>query len=551
MVIDESPHGSLDVSEGDAPTHSRAALQPLGFSGWIFIVGAVAAVALSIAGLFYGGIGWDSRFDTDATAIARSLDVESLEQAYEAVPVTTEFYGLLVYQLADLGHMLVTGETELFGPDDPEAYFWQGLVTIFFSVLAAISFAWAMSIVTGKRLIGAIGAALLLSTPLWLGSSTVNYKDMPVAAGITVFSSALAVGIAGRMDRSRWVAVLLWASIGASMACATRAGSFVVLLAIALGSLVFVVLTRHRDRQSWLPVAVTGLFGLGTSLLFLLTTNPIARLGPVQWLRDSWAYSTGGFPWVTAMRTAGVDVPSNAITWWYIPAWVLAQLPLVTIAFASVGIGILIRDVLRSRGIALTRDYAWFVPFAIQGFVLPFGLIVRGTELYDGIRHLLFIFSAFVALALIPIMTVLRKQQYRSTSGRSIAVALGVIVVGASLFASARWFPYSYAFINPVAGWNKAERNWELDYWGVSAREGIRTLNDLGVPPRAVIPYNDPVRPFDPTVTQMPGDNPSGQPFGYYWFARWEFPADVPFECEDLFEIRRDGHLIGKGGVCR
>ena len=49
----------------------------------------------------------------------------------------------------------------------------------------------------------------------------------------------------------------------------------------------------------------------------------------------------------------------------------------------------------------------------------------------------------------------------------------------------------------------------------------------------------------------MPGDNPSGQPFGYYWFARWEFPTDVPFECEDLFDIRRDGHLIGKGGVCR
>ena len=551
MAIGDSPLGSLSVAEGSGSTRRSAAPQPLGVSGWVFVAGAVAAVALSIAGLFYGGIGWDSRFDTDATAIARSLDVESLEQAYDAVPVTTEFYGLLVYQLADLGHMLVTREPELFGPDDPEAYFWQGLITIFFSVLAAIAFAWAMSVVTGKRLIGAIGAALLLSTPLWLGSSTVNYKDMPVAAGITAFSSALAVSIVGRMDRRRWIGVLTWGTIGATMAAATRAGSFVVLVAIAIGTLGFVVLTRRHERRAWIPTAATGLIGLSISLLFLLTTNPIARLGPIQWLRDSWAYSTGGFPWVTAMRTAGVDVPSNAITWWYIPAWVLAQLPLLTIVLAAAGLVLLVRDVLKTRGAAITRDYAWFAPFAIQGFALPIALMIRGTELYDGIRHLLFTFSAYIALALIPLAVVAGRSQHRPVSGKTIAVTVGLITVGASLFASARWFPYSYAFINPIAGWDKEQRNWELDYWGVSAREGIRTLNDLGVQPRAVIPYNDPVRPFDPSITQMPGDNPSGQPFGYYWFARWEFPSDIPFDCDDLFEIRRDGHLIGRGGVCR
>lgn len=535
----------------DGAANARVDTSPLGLAGWVLVGMAVLALGAAIAGLFVGGIGWDSRFDTDATGIARSLSVGTLQEAYDAIPVTTEFYGLIVYQVADLAHNLLTGSSGMFAPDDSAAYVWQGLVNIAFSGIAALVLAWALGVMTRSRLVGAAGAALLLSTPFWLGGSTVNYKDMPVAAGMTIFAAALAVTLAPTISRRRLLSAFAWAAVGASMAFATRAGSFVLLLAIGAGTAVFAIAIRWRTWRAWLrPIAVS-MTGLLVSLVFLVATNPVARLGPVQWIKDSWAYATGGFPWVVTMRTAGVEVANNDITWWYIPAWLLAQLPLLTTVSAIAGAIIVIANVLRSPGWALRERWAWLAPFVIMGVALPVALMLRHIQIYDGIRQLMFLFTPIVVFAVLPISVAERSSRSWRIPQRRLAAVIGLIVVGMSLFASLRWFPYSYAFINPVAGWNKESRQWELDYWGVSAREGIRTLNDLGVTPRAVIPYNDPARPFDPTITQMPADNPSGQPFGYYWFARWNFPTDIPFDCQDLFEIRRDGQMVGKGGVCR
>ena len=63
-----------------------------------------------------------------------------------------------------------------------------------------------------------------------------------------------------------------------------------------------------------------------------------------------------------------------------------------------------------------------------------------------------------------------------------------VVVVAASLLASISWAPYAYAYLNPVAGANKNSLSWELDYWGVSGKEGVERLRKLGYTPVSVTP---------------------------------------------------------------
>jgi hypothetical protein len=119
-------------------------------------------------------------------------------------------------------------------------------------------------------------------------------------------------------------------------------------------------------------------------------------------------------------------------------------------------------------------------------------------------------------------------------------------VVGASLFATVRWMPYSYAFVNPVVGWTSSERSWELDYWGVSAIEGVRLLQQQGLSTVAVEPTlmtSDIVGAV--WRDQAREQSPDG--YGLYVFHRGDSSIGT---CEPLFTIRRDGQVLGEGARC-
>jgi hypothetical protein len=120
-----------------------------------------------------------------------------------------------------------------------------------------------------------------------------------------------------------------------------------------------------------------------------------------------------------------------------------------------------------------------------------------------------------------------------------------VVVVAASLFASIRWAPYAYAFINPVAGWDKHHRAWELDYWGVTAREGVRRIQEAGFYPVYVDPARPPAIPYGGSGGALA---PGGRP-GLYVFLRYDDRA-AQFGCTVFFTIKRDGHLLGEGAFC-
>jgi hypothetical protein len=98
--------------------------------------------------------------------------------------------------------------------------------------------------------------------------------------------------------------------------------------------------------------------------------------------------------------------------------------------------------------------------------------------------------------------------------------------------------------VNPVAGRNADTRSWELDYWGVSAREGVRRLERLGL-------ARIHVQPNDEVGIQwgaLPGRTVPGRGEGLYVFLRDNRAAD--FGCAVIFSIKRDGHLLGEGARC-
>jgi hypothetical protein len=508
-----------------------ASLIALGF-------GAIIVACWSLAA---GGIGWDAPTDTAAAlqveAIPRS---DTLPQAYNAVSGNSEFYGIFIQQSADLLHWLATGS--FAGPEDSAAYLYQGGITLTLSVLSVTALAIAVGLVFRSALAAALTWSLTLSTPLWLGMSHLDFKDVPVAAGLNLITAGLMFSVVIQQQRRATLLALLLESLGATVALATRPGSFLLLAAfLATSCGAFGAWEWSRGRPYFPMIASPA--SLVIALVFVWATNPIARIDLVQWLWESERIASA-YPWYGPIRVAGGYVQSGHLPWWYVPAWLGAQLPILTIPVLAVGLVVVGSIVVGRRGAQARVETIALVPLVLQGIVIPLAILLSGAIIYDGIRHLLFALPALIALSAGG-LALLERRYRRGPRWRTALPLIATVVVAASLFDSARWAPYAYAYINPIAGHNTHSQSWELDYWGASAREGVARLHKAGLTSVSVQPTGQIGLPFG----AVPYTGTFGPGSGIYVFSRWGFTA-ATFGCNVLFKIKRDGHELGEGAEC-
>jgi hypothetical protein len=190
----------------------------------LILLGA-GAIGVAVWSLVHGGIGWDAREHTQAALAVRSVDTSwPLARAYAAVPGPLEFYGVLIQQLADVLHFAFSGSTARLQPDDPDTYLYQGIANLIVAVAAVTALAAALAIVFRSPLAGAFAWSLTLSTPLWLGMSHVNFKDMPVAAGLTLVTAGLVLSSSVRSRGRAIAAGILLAAPGGAIVLSTRTG---------------------------------------------------------------------------------------------------------------------------------------------------------------------------------------------------------------------------------------------------------------------------------------------------------------------------------------
>jgi hypothetical protein len=451
------------------------------------------------------------------------------------------FYGVLIQQLADGLHFVFSGSTARLQPDDPDTYLYQGIVNLIIAVVAVTALAAALAIALRSPLAGAFAWSLTLATPLWLGMSHVDFKDVPVAAGLSLVTAGLLLSTSVRSRGRAIAAGILLAGPGGAIVLSTRAGAIVPLVALAVGAVAGIWMIGRRGSVRMLPTLLTSGAALAGAVAFTWATNPFARIAMLPWLKDS-IDSSRSFPWDHTIRTAGRDLRSVDLPWWYIPAWLGAQLPLLTLAAVIGGASVLVVGLAkRRRGLDLGTSIA-LVPITLQAVVIPLAIVLSGAVLYDGIRHLLFGLPALLAIPAVA-LAVLERQQTSPSLRRVVLPLAAVVVVAASLLSSIRWAPYSYAYLNPIAGSSK-EGSWELDYWGVSGKEGVQRLEKLGFDPVYAQPTDRVAIPWGAAAGQ-PHRGPNA---GLYVFLRWNRAAN--FGCTVIFTIERGGHVLGEGARC-
>lgn len=472
-------------------------------------IGAAAAALLLMLWLALGsGVNADDKFQVD---YSKKL---------------VEYYGTFGRDTAALripdGNMhlyggffeVVTGFSNkaLGFQDSQEAYHHvRHLWSAFFGWVAILCAALLARLIAGWRA-GLITLILLVLSPRFVGDSLMNPKDIPFAAGYMMALYNL-VAVLNRMPKpGRWH--LAGLAGGLAIALATRAGGLLPFAMLFMfGGLHFLLKTggysaffQPKMLGRYLAVVVgAALAGYVLAVLFW----PYAMQNPFQNPLDALS-KFADLEVKIRVLFEGANMMSDKTPWHYPVKWILYTIPLAVIGGFLGSLVFLLR---RSRIYLLVwiicAAISFFSPvMAAIGFFLslvlsPFMLkneaelwgmllffaavfpvyyvIFQDSVIHDGWRHLTFVYPPLAVLAglfwneLANIFSTKKALQY------AVFGVMGLLMADSAWFIAAnRQYPYVY-FNQLTGGIKGAFGQYELDYWGVSTRQGIEWLEQEGI----------------------------------------------------------------------
>ncbi len=317
----------------------------------------------------------------------------------------------------------------------------------------------------------------LVMLPRFYGHGFNNSKDIPFAWAVAWAMYAITALLMERHPRWRSFA-LAGAAIG--LALAIRMGGLLLLFFLLAGASLAVFQWRldpSRNRPTSAQVrkllgGVGVIVGLSWLIMVLfwpwMHENPLVRPFTVIFR------SSSAFPETYPVLFEGAVVDSSELPWYYLPKYLLITTPPTILFLALLGSTASLGRIVRSFGKRETLPYflvlLWFF------FPVAFVMLDR-PNVYDGIRHFLFILPAMALLSGIGASS-LAAQMLRVIHRRALAVPAVMALVLIPLQNMVRLHPYQVAYFNSsVGGVSAAWKHYDTDYFVSSYKEAAEWVN--------------------------------------------------------------------------
>lgn len=323
-------------------------------------------------------------------------------------------------------------------------------------------------------LVPILAVVALLALPRFVGHAFNNSKDIPFAVAVVWFMLVSARLFDDREPRWRHVAMC---AVALAAALWARPGGFPLLvLWLGVAGVAGLWMGSPRPTGAWRQDAVrasaaaVAVIAAAWALMVLPwpaahpspLAHPIASMGtaaafPVELpvLFEGAVYASGELPRRYALEMLAVTTPPGLL------------------ALAILGGFLSLREAAggtrRQPRAAAVLLLAWaLLPLALVTLFRP--------NLYDGIRHLLFVLPALALLAGVGGAWLVERAP--SVRWRTVALAVVAAVILAPFPAMLRLHPYQMTYFNAfVGGTEGADGRFETDYWASSYGEAIRWIN--------------------------------------------------------------------------
>ncbi len=320
-----------------------------------------------------------------------------------------------------------------------------------------------------------LGTLMLILSPPFFAHVYYNSKDTAFMAFFIVLFYALI-----RFIEKRTWGTMLCLAIATGLAMSVRIATIIVPV-FAFGSiLVDELLLGQKNKKRRLHTFSIVLFVLYILIAggVMYATYPILWVNPVgNFLHILYLFTH--FTLEVPNLYFGQYIIAQHLPWHYVPVWIGITTPILYLFFFGVGVIDIIKQL--PRGIARLWDerkedvliFGWFF-----GVVIP--AIVLRTPQFNGWRHMFFVYPALILFALkgVQLMTH-RLAKYVS---HRVATATIVLILFINFFFLGKTIvelhPYEHLYFNALAGgdMNRIRSQFDLDYWGLSYKEGIRFL---------------------------------------------------------------------------
>ncbi|MEK7228044.1 MAG: glycosyltransferase family 39 protein [Patescibacteria group bacterium] len=365
---------------------------------------------------------------------------------------------------------------QVFNITTPQKVFFLRHIGTFLLFVVGVFFFYLLCLKRFKsEWLALLGSTFLVLSPRIFADAFYNSKDIPVMVFFIV-----AIYTLERFLKDPSIKNVLWHSFATALIIATRIpGIFVLLLTAVMVTLHLVILPEVRIKWKKM-LTLLGVYVIATVLLTILFwpflwQHPLAHFGEAFADMSKFSRQLG-----MQVLYLGDFLVASKLPWHYIPTWILVTTPFLYLLLFFVGIGAVIKRFSRNF-VDSFRQY--WPDISVLGWLLGplFAVIILHSVLYDGWRHLYFVYPSIIYLAMVGIEWIIEfAKRYTDRVKKVLRAGVGAIVVVQILVVlifMIKSHPYQNVYFNFLAGgMEQARKNFDLDYWGLSFREGLEYI---------------------------------------------------------------------------
>jgi len=343
---------------------------------------------------------------------------------------------------------------------------------------------WRFGRFLGGPWAGLWSLVFVVLTPVYWGHMFFNPKDAPFAVGY-IWGLYYVVRVAQQLPA---VPTGLWFKLGLGLAaalCVRIAGLLVVcylLLTVATYAAFRGYVTGRwveAGRASWSVgwrAGISILIGWAGMLVFWPWAQLHPLWGPFHSLRNMTNFNLHNrkFPF------GGEWIRTYEVPWDYLPRFFLYKMPEIVIVAmvlgAIVGLVWAVRRIRDPR----TTLHIYARTLLALAIVLPWlYAVVRGSALYDGLRHFLFLAPPMCVAAGVFVAWLQREAFRRRTWLGAVVIILALAGTGRQVEVMHHMHPLQYAWFNAFSGGlSRVAEQYDTDYYGASYKEAVLKLED-------------------------------------------------------------------------
>lgn len=354
---------------------------------------------------------------------------------------------------------------QAFHTSEENIYPFRHLLIFLFSSLGVLGVYKAARFVYGDYRLGLLAALMIVLSPRIFAESFYNSKDIVFMAATSV-----AVYTLTRLITTPRFALAIFHGAISAFAIDVR-----IMGVVIVGVTVAILVGRAVKKEiSLAHTATCALIYLASTILLVIALFPFLWNDPIGHFREAFA-NMARFRWNGWVLYMGTAYRASGLPWHYVPVWILITTPLAFCALMAMGLIHCVR-VLGRNGLSLWASKVQMAELSYVSLLLVplLAILTVHAVVYDGWRHLYFIYPAFVLVAVGGFVALMRRAKHARLLQLAVLGIMGITFCG-NLYWMVRSHPLQNVYFNVLAGRHWKD-NFDLDYWGMGNRAALESV---------------------------------------------------------------------------